>query len=71
MKALVQHDTVCASGLKPEPFVPDPLLHQEPKAVVKQVSVPKVGKNEVLIKVAYVAQNPIGKPHVGLTVSSL
>ncbi|GHJ87428.1 hypothetical protein NliqN6_3830 [Naganishia liquefaciens] len=31
----------------------------DPKAVVRQVSVPKLDKNEVLIKVAYVAQNPI------------
>jgi NADPH:quinone reductase-like Zn-dependent oxidoreductase len=34
---------------------------KEPKAVIKEVSVPRLDKNEVLIKVAYVAQNPIGE----------
>jgi NADPH:quinone reductase-like Zn-dependent oxidoreductase len=30
--------------------------------VIKDVPVPKLGKNEILVKVAYVAQNPIGTP---------
>lgn len=29
--------------------------------MIKDVPVPKLGKNEILIKVVYVAQNPIGK----------
>jgi NADPH:quinone reductase-like Zn-dependent oxidoreductase len=28
--------------------------------VIKDVPVPKIGSNEILVKVAYVAQNPVG-----------
>jgi hypothetical protein len=58
MKALVQHETV--SPLLDHVWFSSDKILQEKRAEVKNHPVPKLEKNEILVKVAYVAQNPTG-----------
>jgi hypothetical protein len=58
MKALVQHETVSIVG-NAKWSSSDEYL-QEKRAEVKDHPVPKLDKNEILVKVAYVSQNPTG-----------